>query len=100
LRQWLIDKYGDLTKAAENLDMKLSGLSVYYSKGNNFRRPGMDFFVKLLNEGCDLNWLLSEQQNIVAEKRVEYSTKIYDLKSEIAELKRRLKKISDISDTP
>jgi len=59
LRSWAVKNFGSLTKLAEKLNMKLPNLHRYVSGA---RKPGMPFLMKLQGLGCDIDWLLSEDE--------------------------------------
>jgi transcriptional regulator with XRE-family HTH domain len=57
LRFFAENKFGSISKLAELLGMKPPSLYVYL---NNESIPGGEILKKLKDLGCDINWLLSE----------------------------------------
>lgn len=93
LRNWLVYKYGDLTKACEILEVDASTLSRYFAEGKNSRKPNFDFLVKLIKEGCDLRELLEVHNTKVAESKRSYDASYKEasfIRSKIKELKKNL----------
>jgi len=80
-------KFGSIKKYAEALDMKPSSLQKYL---NGDREPGTGILKKMLNLGCDINWLLDEDSSLVKEKQEKYDgfdiKKAEDLKKQLAQL--------------
>ncbi|MBX2976446.1 MAG: helix-turn-helix transcriptional regulator [Ignavibacteriaceae bacterium] len=102
LKQFAKQNYGSLTNLGEALNMSVGHLSQYV---NDVSRPGMDFFVKLHNLGCDINWLLSESEdNKTGEVKACYdSTTLQEnihLKKEIKALRELIAKINKLTTPP
>ncbi len=76
--------FGTLKKLAESIDMSPQQLQQYIS-GN--REPGAKILLKLLNTGCDINWLLSGNEKIQT-----YRT--YKLEKEVKSLRSKIRKIN------
>lgn len=99
LKQFAKQNYGSLTNLGEALNMSVGHLSQYV---NDVSRPGMDFFVKLHNLGCDINWLLSESDhNKTGEVKAGYGPNLlqenFQLKKEIKELRELITKINKLT---
>lgn len=87
-------QFGSVTGLAGALGMSMQTLSHYV---NDHSLPGTKILQKLLNLGCDLNWLLGDQQGIVKESGLKYGRKSYeDVVKERDELASRLMAISKI----
>jgi transcriptional regulator with XRE-family HTH domain len=56
LRQHLEKKYKTIEKAAEALHWSAKSLRSNYLSGNSL--PGPEFISDLMNDGCDIDWLL------------------------------------------
>lgn len=80
-------KYGKMTRLANAMEITPQQLHQYTS-GN--REPGSKILIKLLNLGCDLNWLLGG-----VEKPESYKLAI--LENEIKQLKEKLAGIAKIA---
>jgi len=52
-------KFGSVTSLADALGISQPSLSRYLS---GEVKPGLDFLMKLKKLGCDINWLLSEEE--------------------------------------
>ncbi|CAG1022660.1 hypothetical protein MTYM_01886 [Methylococcales bacterium] len=50
-------KFGSVSALADALDISQPHLSQYINDKN---KPGMEFFRKMSELGCDLNWLMSD----------------------------------------
>lgn len=57
LKLFAKEKYGSLTALASALDMTIGHISQYV---NGHSKPGLDFLKKLNEVGCDINWLLTD----------------------------------------
>ncbi|PID59445.1 MAG: hypothetical protein CR986_06120 [Ignavibacteriae bacterium] len=79
-------KYGTLKKLAQAIDISPQQLHQYIS---GKREPGSKILLKLLNKGCDINWLLSGSESL------EYH-KIEKLEKELHKLQENLDQISSI----
>ncbi len=62
LREFGISKYGSIKEFARALDIQPPSLQRYL-KGDQL--PGGTFLSKLLNLGCDINWLLSARESSI-----------------------------------
>lgn len=71
LKDFGIKRFGDVKKFAEALGMKPPSLYNYF---NNESKPGAEFLLKLIELGCDVDWLLTGERSLalVREKGVEY----------------------------
>lgn len=103
IRVFAENNFGTLTKLAEMLDMDLPSLHRYIT---GKVKPGKDFFTKLVNLGCDIKWLLSEETeggNLVKEPGAAYGEeesdreKIRRLEAEVKELRKKLEMIQKIT---
>jgi len=90
IRSFAKKKYGTLTKLANAMEITPQQLHQYTS-GN--REPGSKILIKLLNLGCDLNWLLGG-----IEKPESY--KIVILENEIKLLREKLSAIVKLATEP
>lgn len=90
-------KFGSIKKYAEALDMKPPSLQKYL---NGDREPGTGILKKLLNLGCDINWLLEESPGMVKDKRESFGASDKDIirsqQEEIKQLKLKLEKIEKL----
>ncbi len=77
--------FGSLSALAENLGMSIGHLSQYV---NGVNKPGFDFLSKLQTLGCDINWLLSDDENPPPETDAL-------LKRRLAELEEENKRLRD-----
>jgi len=57
LREFCINRWGSLKEAAKELGIHQPNLSDYI---NDKSEPRSSFIAKLLNAGCDINWLLHD----------------------------------------
>lgn len=80
-------KFGTITAFAEALDMSMGSL---YSYLNNRSLPGTPILRKLKGMGCDLNWLLEEEEGKVKEPGNTYNAnrEVQLLREEIKGLKK------------
>jgi transcriptional regulator with XRE-family HTH domain len=90
LRVFCVDKWGSLKDAAKELGVHQPNLSDYI---NNKSEPRASFLAKLLNAGCDLNWLLSEKEpvNAINESKVEYFDERAYLEEQVEKLKNEIR---------
>lgn len=59
IRQWLINNYGSVSDGAKILAISPNALSTNYFSGKSF--PGGELLSRLVELGCNMNWLLSEE---------------------------------------
>lgn len=59
LKVFAQDKFGSINLFAEAIGMKAPGLYDYF---NDRSTPGGDLLKKLLKMGCDINWLLNDNE--------------------------------------
>ena len=71
--------FGSLTTLAKNLGMSIGHLSQYV---NGVNKPGLDFLLKLKELGCDINWLLSDDENPPPETDALLKKRIAELEEE------------------
>lgn len=86
IRLFARKKYNTSKKLAEAMDISPQQLQQYIS-GN--REPGSKILLKLLQLGCDINWLLSGSDKIE-------SYKIFKLEKDLIQCKEKLNKISEL----
>lgn len=79
LRFFAENSIGSVAKFAELLGMKPPSLYVYL---NNESIPGGDLLRKLKDLGCDINWLLSEDENPPPETNQLLQARIKELEEE------------------
>jgi len=79
LRFFALEKFGSLTELAKALGMSIGHLSQYVNEVN---KPGMEFFLKLQDLGCDINWLLSDDDKPPPETNKLLKAKIKELEEE------------------
>ena len=79
LRFFALEKFGSLTELANALGMSIGHLSQYVNEVN---KPGMEFFLKLKDLGCDINWLLSDDDKPPPETNELLKAKIKELEEE------------------
>jgi len=84
VRHFAKHKYGTLKKLAEAMGISPQQLHQYIS---GKREPGSRILVKLLNLGCDINWLLSGSESLE-------SFKIDKLEKELSNLQNSISQIS------
>lgn len=114
LRIWGLDRFKNLGEFSKELQVDYSTLQRYLT---GKIKIGQDSFVRLVEMGCDIEWLLTgeskyvknpEDNNIINEKLTEYEkNRISDLLMEIEELqkennilKNRLEQIKKITNLP
>jgi len=61
LKQFAFDKYGSITGLSEVTGIVQPQLSSYTS---GKKKPSVDILLKLLNAGCNINWLISGMGNM------------------------------------
>ena len=86
------DDFGGVSKLAQLLGIADTSLSRYLSGTVS---PGLDFLRKLSLLGIDINWLINEKNEDNLDKREYFKMK--ELENENRELKKTLKKISEIA---
>jgi hypothetical protein len=69
LRLFGYKRYGTMKKFAEALDMNPSTLYSGYLNGRSL--PGPVLLVKLIDLGCNINWLLTSRETPFMEQRTE-----------------------------
>lgn len=74
LRLFGYKRYGTMKKFAEALDMNPSTLYSGYLNGRSL--PGPVLLVKLIDLGCNINWLLTSRETPFTEYRSEHSRTI------------------------
>ena len=100
LREFGIKKFGSVKTFAEALGMKPPTLQVYL---RGISEPGANILRKLKNLGCDINWLLSEEEvkpAAVAEWHppyADYKDKIKELEKENRNLRDQLSRIVSLA---
>jgi len=90
LRDWGIKNFGSLNAFAKALDMSQAALSLYI---NNKRKPGTPILRKLQNLGCDINWLLSENDSPIPDTLKTYQLRITQLEAENERLRESLARL-------
>lgn len=112
LRQLLKNKFGSYKKASIALSMSPQNLQKYL---DGERVPGGEVLIRLLEVGCDLNWLFDtdvpEDIGIVSDGKAEYGVKdkfinaqaieisklrakVIEVNKELEDLKNQIKKIN------
>jgi len=71
LRLFGYKKFGTMKKFAEALDMNPSTLYSGYLNGRSI--PGPVLLVKLIDLGCNINWLLTGRETMVMDQEKERS---------------------------
>lgn len=84
LKEFGLRKFGSVSGFAEALKIKREQLYPYFT---NDVSPGSDFLRKIKAMGCDINWLLSDEEGPPIIKEPSESYKIEQLEKENAELK-------------
>ena len=87
-------KFDTVTEFARALNMKPQNLYDYFSKGI---MPGAEFLMELKKMGCDMNWLLSEEDDnptLIREPEIGY--KMNQLEKEKEELKEENERLKNI----
>lgn len=87
---------GGVTKLAEAFEVKLPTLYPYL---NDKSLPGAQMLIKLHKLGCDINWLLSDDDDaIVKDSKIAYYNmdRIKSLEQEVKELRRAINQIKTI----
>lgn len=97
IKYYLVTKYKSIQKGADALKITRQQLYPYF---NNDVEPGASFLKKLFKDGCDINWLLSddvesEERLIIMEKKIEYGVEL----QQGEELKKSLKQIKSQVDS-
>jgi len=97
LRTFIKEKFGTYEKGAAALNMKPPSLQTYL-KGESL--PGAALTAKLLELGCDINWLFDVKEvSQVSESLNKYSIKknetILSQAQEITELKKEVKLLEE-----
>ncbi len=93
LEFWLVKRFDNVNKAAIALDMH--PITIHnYIKGENM--PGTPFLIKLCEFGCDINWLLSDKDELSNSKLIEEITLLREENDQLRkEIKKKEKKIVD-----
>jgi len=84
LRFFAENYIGSVSKLAELLDMKPPSLYVYL---NNESIPGGDILRKLKDLGCDINWLLTDDDKPPPETLESLQARLKQLEEENARLR-------------
>lgn len=87
------EKFGSVSKLAEAIDMKPSS---FYKYLNDETTPGGDILSKLLRLGCDLNWLLSQDDTSPPANHI-FIYKIKQLEEENRLLRDNISHISSLT---
>jgi hypothetical protein len=74
LRLFGYKRYGTMKKFAEALDMNPSTLYSGYLNGRSL--PGPVLLVKLIDLGCNINWLLTSRETAFADEQKENAKKL------------------------
>lgn len=100
IRFFAKEKFTNLAKLSRELELDPSYLQ-RIMKGKV--QPGKDFFIKMLNLGCNLNWLLREEQennHVIAEPNYDYKPteeETAEKDEQIRQLEEKIKKIQTIT---
>lgn len=93
IKHYLLKKYDTVQHAADAIGIKRQQLYPYF---NNKVEPGAGFLQKLLEDGCDINWLLSKDESkfekslMIMEEKIKYQNDLSDreeLKKELRQIK-------------
>jgi transcriptional regulator with XRE-family HTH domain len=85
------EKFGGISKLAEALGIAQPSLSRYLS---GEVKPGLDFIIKLKDLGCDINWLLSEDDKSPPGTEKLLEQRIKELEEENQRLRDSIGRIS------
>jgi len=91
LELWCLSKYKNLHSAAQALGIPQITLN-RYTDGDNM--PGTPFLIKIRKMGCDINWLLDEDNSDVSNDDIERNIDL--LRKENYLIKHKLEKIASI----
>ena len=91
IRLFAEKQYGSVSILAELLGMKPPSLYVYL---NNESIPGGEILKKLQDLGCDINWLLSEDDKPPPETNILLEKRIKELEEENERLRNSIRQIS------
>jgi transcriptional regulator with XRE-family HTH domain len=96
MRRFGLSRYSSLGEFATALDMSLASLSQYL---NDKSLPGAKILQKLRGLGCDMNWLLDENETsqVISSKDL-ITERMRELMQENAELKERFGKIVTLAE--
>lgn len=67
LQFWGVKKFGNKTNFAKEMAMSLPALSLYL---HDKRRPGTGVLQKLKNLGCDVDWLLTKNEEAIINSNI------------------------------
>ncbi len=92
LRVWIEDNYGTLASFCRSHNLKYSKVHNYIS---GIREPDLAFLKIITERGCDLRWLLSQDDSSPPESDV--TNKIKQLEEENRLLRDKISRISFLS---
>ena len=97
IRRFGLKKFGSIKEFAKAMDMSPSNLQAYLQ---NRRQPGTPILKRLSDLGCDVDWLLTGEENNDKRLKIieEQSQRIKELEKENRILRENIKRISLITD--
>lgn len=96
LKYFGVNKYGSVKKFADALEWHSSNLYDYF---NDNSMPGAPMLIKLIEMGCNIEWLLvgDRGSGMVKEPTIPYeASELKRLREENKELKTKLEQISKL----
>jgi len=97
IRRFGLKKFGSIKEFAEAMDMSPSNLQAYLQ---NRRQPGTPILKRLSKLGCDIDWLLTGEENNDKRLKIieEQNQRIKELETENQILRESINKINHIAD--
>ena len=97
IRRFGLKKFGSIKEFAEAMGMSPSNLQAYLQ---NRREPGTTILKRLIELGCDMDWLLTGEENNDKRLKIieEQSKRIKELETENRILRESINKINHITD--
>ncbi len=97
IRRFGLKKFGSIKEFAEAMDMSPSNLQAYLQ---NRRQPGTPILKRLSELGCDIDWLLTGEENNDKRLKIieEQSKRIKELETENRILLESISRISLITE--
>lgn len=99
IKRFALTQFGSISDFARVMGMSPSNINFYIT---GRRKPGADILNKMRELGCDINWLLSEEEEgvipVVGEPEIKYGDEEEEIREKIDEIKETIREIEKILD--